>query len=97
MTRLDADDKPCGCGRTHTAAQWAALEMVGTQPDYAGGALEFRNCECGSTLSVPVEPDPDTEAGRVIDARAPWVRRLTAVVVRGTEAPTLRMYAGGGV
>ena len=49
---------------------------------------------------IAVEPDPDTEAGRVIDARAPWVRRLTAVVVRGTEPtdpPTLRMYAGGGV
>ena len=29
--------------------------------------------------------DDDTEAGRRIDATAPWVRRLTAVVVRGTE------------
>jgi hypothetical protein len=92
VTRLDADDKPCGCGRTHTAAQWAALEMVGTQPDYAGGALELRNCECGSTLSVPVEPDPDTEAGRVIDARAPWVRRLTAVVVGASAATACDNY-----
>lgn len=32
--------------------------------------------------------DPDTEAGRVIDAAAPWVWRLTAVVVRGTEVTT---------
>lgn len=29
--------------------------------------------------------DHDTTAGRKIDASAPWVRRLTAVVVRGTE------------
>ena len=84
--RLDADDKVCGCGRIHTAAQWAALDIVGTQPDYAGGALDLRNCHCGSTLSVPVEHD--TAIGRAIDAAAPWVRRLTAVVVRGTEPTT---------
>lgn len=85
--RLDADDKACGCGRVHTPAQWATLDIVGMQPDYAGGALELRNCHCGSTLSVPVGLDDDT-AGRVIDAAAPWVRRLTAVVVRGTEPTT---------
>lgn len=34
-----------------------------------------------------IEADDDT-AGRVIDAAAPWLRRLTAVVVRGTEPTT---------
>ena len=35
---------------------------------------------------IAVESDPDDTAGRVIDATAPRVRRLTAVVGRGTEA-----------
>ena len=45
-----------------------------------------------SVENIAAEPDPDTEAGRVIDARAPWVRRLTAVVVGASAATACDNY-----
>ncbi len=71
-----------------------------------GVISEMCAAHCDHVLTHGVEAtvedlpsDDDTEAGRRIDANAPWVRRLTAVVVRGTEPsdpPSLRAYAGGG-
>ena len=39
------------CEASYDAAAWASLDYVGEQDDYEGGALELRNCPCGSTLS----------------------------------------------
>lgn len=48
--------KACTCCETvYDAASWAALRLVGTMDDYAGGLLELRDCVCGSTLAVEAE------------------------------------------
>lgn len=41
------------CGTVHTAESWAELRCIGEQA-YAGETLEFRNCACGSTLTIVV-------------------------------------------
>lgn len=43
--------KACGCGRTYTAEEWAALELVGIMADDVE-TIELRNCPCGSTIAV---------------------------------------------
>lgn len=48
----------CSCGVGHTLADWSALPLVGYSPDYAGGWLCLRNCECGSTRSVECATAP---------------------------------------
>ena len=77
--------KHCACGATYTAAAWLALDRVGRMADGLGGHLSLRNCGCGSTLAVDEDVEAQEMAGARIDAAAPWVRRLTAVVVAGTE------------
>ena len=42
--------KRCRCGASYEEAAWKALPFVGVDHDYC---LEFRNCQCGSTLAVP--------------------------------------------
>jgi hypothetical protein len=49
--------KKCGCGRTYAIDAWLALELAGLRYDFdqATGRfelLEFRHCECGSTITV---------------------------------------------
>jgi hypothetical protein len=45
--------KRCACGRTHTRAQFLALEPCGTQiMAEFGELLHLRNCQCGSTLAM---------------------------------------------
>lgn len=68
----DADQKFCNCcQKTHTAASWSALVLVGYQTRYdedgrIDGAVELRNCDgqllrrgtsvvCGSTLAKVVD------------------------------------------
>jgi hypothetical protein len=47
-----AFNKKCSCGREYTTLEaWDALNFVGTMADDAG-ALEMRNCVCGSTIAV---------------------------------------------
>lgn len=46
------------CAKLHTAAEWRALEYVGIQDIDETEALELRNCQCGSTISVHVETLP---------------------------------------
>jgi hypothetical protein len=44
--------KRCSCGRKYTTLEeWDALNFVGAMPD-DNGALEMRNCVCGSTIAV---------------------------------------------
>lgn len=47
------DGKSCACGVKHDARAWALLPLGGER-DYEGERLEFRNCECASTLTVVV-------------------------------------------
>ncbi len=54
--------KRCGCGRTHDAAAWARLPLVGRQhtpADAYGPAetIELRNCPCKSTIAILVAPE----------------------------------------
>lgn len=42
----------CGCGKLFTALQWSELELCGIHVLPWGQILEYRNCTCGSTLSV---------------------------------------------
>lgn len=39
--------KRCGCGREYTRSEWKALTFCGTM-----GAVELRNCVCGSTVAL---------------------------------------------
>ncbi len=56
--------KRCSCGRTFTRQEWEGLPLLGLQPPgespQGQGHLwygqELRNCPCGSTLAVEVEP-----------------------------------------
>jgi len=54
--------KRCGCGRTHTRAEWLTLPFVGLSY-----GLELRNCACGSTIAVraTVEPYGAIAAGHI--------------------------------
>ena len=78
--------KHCGCGRSYTLPEWLALASIGRMEDGLGGHIVLRNCTaCDSTLSVDEDVEAHEVAGARIDAAAPWVRRLTAVVVEETE------------
>lgn len=58
LTRVNAAfPKRCSCcGRmVATLAAWRALPYVGVQA-FEDEALEYRNCACGSTLVVGVQP-----------------------------------------
>ena len=54
--------KLCGCGRAFSLREWDALPLVGHQahePDKDGlppFRLEYRNCPCGSTLTIYLAP-----------------------------------------
>ena len=54
--------KICACGQTYSEEAWLALEYCGIQPgsDPATGRryapdFEMRNCECHSSIMVPIE------------------------------------------
>lgn len=51
--------KTCGCcARVYDATSWAALPYVGVQTfDDGGPAIEFRNCECKTTLAIELPAD----------------------------------------
>jgi len=46
----------CSCGIAWSASAWAKLKNLGVMSDGGDGWLELRNCTCGSTLSIEVEP-----------------------------------------
>lgn len=48
--------KKCGCGTEHYAGSWTELSFVGFMDDGDGGRIEMRDCGCGSTIAVEVEP-----------------------------------------
>lgn len=52
--------KACACGVVHLASSWSTLDYCGVMKGIAGEAefpdLELRNCACGSTLAVELEP-----------------------------------------
>ncbi len=48
-----APPKVCGCGRSYDADAWAALPLVARVLDTVE-PFEMRNCECNSTLAVPL-------------------------------------------
>lgn len=85
--RCDYDDA------THGACQeWATRRLTVRCHGRARGVVsEMCAAHTEHVLTHGVEASvedieaDDTAIGRAIDARAPWVRRLTAVVVRGTE------------
>lgn len=47
--------KTCGCGRSYTASQWAALEYHATHKWPWGEVQEYRHCLCHSTIVVVLE------------------------------------------
>lgn len=48
--------KKCGvCDREFDAIQWSRLPFVGEMADDAE-VLELRNCPCGTTISIVLEP-----------------------------------------
>jgi len=56
--RLDGVEpivKTCRCGRTYTQSEWEQLPSIGIQKLSPGEGLELRNCQCRSTLSMPVQ------------------------------------------
>jgi hypothetical protein len=63
--------------RCHGRARGVVSEMCAEHCD--------RIVRHGVEAIVEALPDDDDEAGRRIAAAAPWVRRLTEVVVAGTE------------
>lgn len=46
--------KRCMCGRSYDESAWMTLPLVGTTTD-GDIELEFRNCQCSSTISVERE------------------------------------------
>jgi hypothetical protein len=48
--------KKCGCGREYNEFTWQTLHYVGTyhEPDPNEPDLELRNCQCKSTIAVPL-------------------------------------------
>lgn len=46
--------KRCRCGRSYDQQGWEALPFVGIDYEFE---LEFRNCDCGSTLAIPTATD----------------------------------------
>ncbi|HEX4334632.1 MAG TPA: hypothetical protein VH062_01895 [Polyangiaceae bacterium] len=69
MTNAEATFRECQtpktcakCGAVHDATRWALLSFVGLQ-SVDEETLELRNCRCGSTLSVAVQPGTDTLEG----------------------------------
>ena len=52
--------KTCPCGQRHDRNDWERLRLVGTMDDGDGGTLELRNCQCGSTISVLLDPPPQS-------------------------------------
>jgi hypothetical protein len=46
--------KPCNCcGARHSSERWQELPLLGRSA-LAGMTLEYRDCTCGSTLTVSV-------------------------------------------
>ena len=66
---MNAWPKTCGCGALYYPGVWTELAFVGFMEDGDGGRLELRNCTCGSTLAVEVEPSglPWTIAGELAE------------------------------
>ncbi len=54
--------KRCGCGRSHTAAEWKKLPLVGPSDDGVE-RFEWRNCQCGSTLGIVLGPSQKRASG----------------------------------
>ncbi len=60
-------DKPCSCcAAVHDAFEWSRLPLLGVMRDDVEAA-ELRNCECHSTLAVPLCIE------RGCNERASWV------------------------
>lgn len=49
------------CGAVYTTIEWLALPLVGVKA-FGPDVLEYRNCTCGSTLTIHVTAE---EAARV--------------------------------
>lgn len=58
--------KRCRCGQVYCGHEWAELPYVGEQ-NYEGEVLEFRNCSCGSTIAVELEPYTSTASSLSVD------------------------------
>lgn len=76
--------KECRCGQGYTAKDWERLRLVGYQPTVGIGALEMRDCRCGSTLTVDVA---------AVRMRCPNCER-TYTETQWASLPWLQ-YAGG--
>lgn len=48
----------CSCGKSYDAAEWSALECPGVWPIDTGYLLELRQCRCGSTMAMVMQPVP---------------------------------------
>lgn len=60
--------KTCACGRAYDAEGWARLPLAGTGEWRLpwGEVQELRNCACGSTIAIVLEPgEADPEAAAV--------------------------------
>jgi len=57
--------KHCPCGKSYTAAAWAALPNKRIWPDDMGEkdgwTLEQRDCSCGSSIAIDI-PNPGRTA-----------------------------------
>lgn len=48
--------KTCKCGRVHSQVEWSQLPLVGEQRLPWGEVQELRNCACGSTIAIVLDP-----------------------------------------
>lgn len=54
--------KKCSCGKEYTLSEFKGLESVGVQVDMENQHLwlDYRNCTCGSTITLLFDGSEDT-------------------------------------
>lgn len=86
----------CSCGATYDRDDWAALDLVGYQPDVPGTVIEGRNCRsCGSTrfVEIPASQADNGEDARLLRALLRAASQGHAIII-GRQGVTL-VPAGG--
>ena len=56
--------KTCSCGKAFTREQWEALPKVGLQTYDNGEVQEMRNCPCGSSIVIVLDPGETQEPAK---------------------------------
>ncbi len=83
---MSATYKRCACGVAYTRKQWEALPEVATQRFDWGEVQQMKNCTCGSTMAVVLEPGEKTDpvAGAVWRTKNKSHARVKVIDVTGT-------------